>query len=255
MTIDLVTVPCLADNYAFLLHDLASGATALVDAPEAEPVLAALAARGWGLDEVWLTHHHHDHVGGLAAILAATGARVTGAAADAARLPALDRAVVPGEVFRFAGQPVEVIDVSGHTVGHVAFYLAGAELVFTGDSLMAAGCGRMFEGNAMDYWAALSRLSDLPGDPLVCSGHEYTTANLRFALSLEPAQPDLILRSKRVAQVRAAQRPSVPSRLSEERLTNPFLRAADPALKAAMGLSEAPAADVFAAIRAAKDKF
>jgi hydroxyacylglutathione hydrolase len=255
MTIDLVTVPCLSDNYAFLVHDRESGATALVDVPEAAPILAALDARGWGLDEIWLTHHHADHVQGVAEVVAATGARVTGAAADAHRLPPLDRAVVPGQPFDFAGQPVQVIDVSGHTLGHVAFHLPQAEMVFTGDSLMAAGCGRMFEGNAPDYWAGLCRLRDLAGDPLVCSGHEYTAANIRFALSLEPRFPDLILRAEAVAEARAAGRPTVPSRLSEERQTNPFLRAATPAMKAAMGMPDATDDAVFAAIRAAKDKF
>lgn len=254
-TIDLVTVPCLSDNYAFVLRDRVSGATAVVDVPEAGPILAALASRGWSLDGVWLTHHHADHVQGLAEVVAATGARVTGAQADAHRLPPLDRAVAAGGAFDFAGQTVEVIDVSGHTLGHVAYHLPGAGLVFTGDSLMAAGCGRMFEGNAPDYWAALCRLRDLPGDPLVCSGHEYTAANLRFALSLEPRFGDLILRAEAVAQTRAAGRPTVPSRLSEERQTNPFLRASTPAMKAAMGLPDAPDAAVFAAIRAAKDRF
>lgn len=252
---DLITVPCLTDNYAYLLHDPASGATALVDAPEAGPILDALAARGWALSEIWLTHHHHDHVGGLAEISAATGAQVTGAAADAHRLPPLDRALTAGGTFDFAGQRVEVIDVSGHTLNHVAFHLPGPALVFTGDSLMAAGCGRMFEGNAPDYWASLCRLRDLPGDPLVCSGHEYTVANLAFARSLEPGDAALMLRSDAVQEERAAGRPTVPSYLSEERQTNPFLRASTAAMKAVMGLSDAPDAAVFAAIRAAKDKF
>lgn len=255
MTIDLVTVPCLSDNYAFLVHDRATGGTAVVDVPEAAPILSALSARGWRLDEIWLTHHHADHVQGVADVVAVTGARVIGAAADAHRLPPLNRAVAPGEALDFAGQSVQVIDVSGHTLGHVAYYMPGAGLLFTGDSLMSAGCGRMFEGNAADYWAALCRLRDLPGDPLVCSGHEYTTSNIRFALSLEPRFPDLILRAEAVADTRAAGRPTVPSRLSEERQTNPFLRASTPAMKAVMGMPDATDAAVFAAIRAAKDRF
>lgn len=255
MTFELLTVPCLSDNYAFLLHDPSSGATALADVPEPAPILAALAARGWRLTDVWITHHHHDHVGGLADIVAATGARVTGAAADAHRLPPLDRAVRPGESFEFAGERVHVIDVSGHTVGHVAFHLPAAAIAFTGDSLMAAGCGRMFEGNAPDYHAGLLRLAALPDDTRIASGHEYTAANLRFALSLEPANPDIISRSETVASLRTAGRPTVPSLLAEERRTNPYLRAHLPALKAVMGLADAPDAAVFAAIRAAKDRF
>lgn len=255
MPLELVTVPCLTDNYAYLLHDTGSGATAVVDVPEEGPVLAALAARGWRLTDIWLTHHHGDHIAGVPALVAATGARVTGAAADAHRLPPLDRAVTAGESFAFAGEAVDVIDVSGHTLGHIAFHLPGAALAFTGDSLMAAGCGRMSEGTASVFWASLSRLAALPDDTLIASGHEYTQSNLRFALSLEPGNPSLTFREEEVRAARSAGRPTVPSRLSEERATNPFLRASDPALKALMGLADAPAAEVFGAIRAAKDKF
>lgn len=252
---DLVTVPCLADNYAFLLHDRATGATAAIDVPDAGAVTAALAERGWGLTEIWLTHHHGDHIAGAPALAAATGARITGAAADAHRLPPLDRAVAPGETFDFAGHPVHVIDASGHTVGHLAYHVPGADVAFTGDSLMAAGCGRMFEGTAPMFLASLRRLAALPADTLVASGHEYTAANLRFALSLEPARPSLILRNGEVAALRAAGKPTIPSRLSVELETNPYLRVADPALKARMGLPDATDAAVFAAIRTAKDKF
>jgi hydroxyacylglutathione hydrolase len=255
MALELVTVPCLADNYAFVLHDAASGATALVDAPEAGPVLTALAARGWGLAEIWLTHHHHDHTGAVAALVAATGARVTGAARDARRLPPLDRAVAPGGGFDFADRAVRVMDAAGHTTGQVAFHLPAAGLLFTGDSLMAAGCGRMFEGEPVGYWANLAAMAALPGDPLVCSGHEYTAANLRFALSVLPDDAALAARAEAVAAARSAGRATVPSRLSEERAANIFLRAGDPAVKAAMGLPDATDAAVFAALRAAKDRF
>ncbi len=255
MRFELVTVPCLADNYAFLLKDRAGGACALVDVPEAGPVLAELAARGWGLTEIWITHHHADHIQGVAEVVAATGARVTGNAADAARLPPLDRAVTPGESFDFAGEAVQVIDVPGHTVGHVAYHVPAAGVAFTGDSLMAAGCGRMFEGTAPVFWESLQRLAALPDETLIASGHEYTASNLRFALSLEPDDPVIKSRAEAVAQMRAAGRPTVPSRLSEERQTNPFLRASRPAMKAAMGMDRAGDAQVFAAIRAAKDRF
>jgi hydroxyacylglutathione hydrolase len=255
MAFELVTVPCLSDNYAFLLHDPATGATALADVPEAGPVLAALAARGWRLSDIWITHHHGDHVGGVAEVVAATGAAVTGAAADAHRLPPLTQPVGPGERFGFAGAEVEVIDVSGHTLGHVAYHVPAAAAAFTGDSLMAAGCGRMFEGNAPDYHAGLMRLAALPPATRIASGHEYTAANLRFALSVEPAHPDLMARAAAVAEARAAGRATVPSTLEEEARTNPYLRADTPALRAAMGLPDAPAAQVFAAIRAAKDSF
>lgn len=255
MTIELLTIPCLADNYAFLAHDPASGATALVDAPEAGPVLAALAARRWRLAEIWLTHHHDDHVQAVRDLVAATGARVTGAARDRHRLPPLDRAVAPGGGFAFADEAVQVLDAAGHTAGHIAYHLPGAGLLFTGDSLMAAGCGRMFEGEPGSYFAHLSALADLPGDPLVCSGHEYTAKNADFALSVLPDDAALSARAAEARAARAAGRATVPSRLSQERAANIFLRAGEPAVAAAMGLSGAPPAEVFAALRAARNRF
>lgn len=255
MPLDLITLPCLADNYAFLLKDRASPAMALVDAPEAAPVLAALAERGGRLEEIWLTHHHADHIQGVADLVAATGARVTGAAADAHRLPPLDRDVRPGETFSFAGERVEVLDAPGHTLGHIAYALPGAGLVFTGDSLMAGGCGRLFEGSAADMWGTLTRLAALAPETLVCSGHEYTASNLAFAATLEPANPALIFRIEAVAEARRMGRPTVPSRLADELTTNPFLRADLPALRDAVAMPDAPAAEVFAEIRARKDRF
>lgn len=255
MPLELVTIPCLADNYAYLVHDPASGATAVVDVPEAAPILAALSARGWQLTEIWLTHHHNDHIDGVPALRAATGAKVTGAAADAHRLPPLDHALPDDDTFLFAGHAVETFPVPGHTIGHIAFHIPEARLAFTGDSLMAAGCGRLFEGTPAQMWASLSRLSALPGETLICSGHEYTTGNLRFALTLEPANAALISRNDRVAGLRREGRPSVPVPLSEERETNPFLRAHLPALKSAIGLPDASDADSFAEIRARKDRF
>lgn len=255
MPLELVTVPCLADNYAYLVHDPDSGATAVVDVPEAAPILAALADRGWRLTDIWLTHHHSDHIDGVPALRAATGARVTGAAADAHRLPPLDTALPNEGAFAFAGRSVETFPVPGHTIGHIALHIPEAKLAFTGDSLMAAGCGRLFEGTPAQMWASLSRLAALPGDTLICSGHEYTTGNLRFALTLEPANPALISRVDRVAALRRDGRPSVPVPLSEERDTNPFLRAHLPGLKSAIGRPDASDAETFAEIRARKDRF
>lgn len=255
MPLELITVPCLKDNYAFLIHDAASGATAVVDVPEAAPITAALAARGWTLTDILITHHHGDHIDGVEALRAATGARVWGAAADAHRLPLLDHAVAPEDRVTVCGEAARVIDVSGHTVGHIAWHFPASGLVFTGDSLMAAGCGRLFEGSAAQMWDSLSRLAALPDATVVCSGHEYTTSNLRFALSLEPGNGALILRRAAVDDARRRGQPTVPSLLSEERATNPFLRADTSALRAAIGLPDAPAPQVFAAIRAAKDRF
>lgn len=254
MALQIVTLPARADNYFFLVRDDAAGRTALVDAPEAEPVLAALAERGWGLDEIWLTHHHGDHVEGVEAVRAETGAAVIGAAADAHRLPKLDRALAPGPA-EMLGHAAQVIDVPGHTVGHVAFWLPAANAAFTGDSLMALGCGRLFEGTPAQMWASLSALNALPDDTVIYSGHEYTAANARFALTIEPDNSDLISREHRIAAARAEGRATVPSPLAEERLTNPFLRAGLPQVKAAIGLVGATDAESFAEIRRRKDVF
>ncbi|KMW56090.1 Hydroxyacylglutathione hydrolase [Candidatus Rhodobacter oscarellae] len=253
MPLEIVTVPCRSDNYAFLVHDSDAGRTALVDAPEAAPIQAALAERGWSLDMILITHHHDDHVDGLAALR--NGAMVVGARADAHRLPALDRAVAEGDSFDFAGHSVQVFDVSGHTVGHIAFYMADANAVFTADSLMALGCGRLFEGTAAQMWASLSKIAALPPETLVCSGHEYTAANARFALTVEPANAALKARAEEIAAARAAGTPTVPSVLSQELATNPFLRAHLPEVKAAIGLQAASDTEAFAEIRSRKDNF
>ncbi|PKP75473.1 MAG: hydroxyacylglutathione hydrolase [Alphaproteobacteria bacterium HGW-Alphaproteobacteria-6] len=255
MPLTIVTVPCLSDNYAYLAHDLATGATAVVDVPDAAPILNALAARGWHASHILITHHHDDHIHGLRALAAATGARVIGAAADAHRLPPLDEALAPGDVLRLGMEAGAVIDVSGHTIGHVAYHFPQSKAVFTADSLMALGCGRVFEGTPAQMWDSLSRLAALPPDTKVYPGHEYTAANARFALTIEPDNPDLISRSQAVQAARAAGRPTVPSTLAEELATNPFLRAGLPAVKASVGLPGAPDAEVFAEIRARKDRF
>jgi hydroxyacylglutathione hydrolase len=253
MPLTLATVPCLADNYAFLAHDAGTGATACIDVPDAAPILAELAARGWRLTDILITHHHDDHIRGVPALVAATGAKVTGHAADAHRLPPLDRAVNPGDTVSVGGVAGRVIAVPGHTTGHVAYLFPG--LAFTGDSLMAAGCGRLFEGTAAQMHAAFAAFDALPDDTLVCSGHEYTAANLRFALSLEPGNPALVARAEATAAARAKGIPTVPSTLGLERATNPYLRVHTPELAAAIGLAGADPVAVFAAVRAAKDRF
>ena len=245
---ELVTIRCLSDNYAYLVQG--GGQTILVDAPEAAPILAELDRRGWTLDEILLTHHHDDHIDGVAEIVEATGARVTGAAADAHRLPPLDRQVRAGETFTACGEDVHVIDVPGHTVGHVAFHMPGAALVFTADSLMAIGCGRLLEGTADQMWTSLSALNALPGETVVCSGHDYCKGNGAFALSVDAGNAAL---RQRLDDTAAGRRPCSPSTLDDERQTNPFLRA--PVLAASLGMDGAPDAEVFARLRKMKDEF
>lgn len=255
MPLEIVTIPCLSDNYAFLLHDRQSGATALVDVPQAAPILAELEARSWSLAEVWITHHHPDHVQGLADVLAAHPAKVRGASKDAHRLPDLDFAHDDEDHFAFSGHDVRVMDVSGHTVGHIAYYVAAADAVFTADSLMALGCGRLFEGSAEQMWQSLSTLAKLPPETIVCSGHEYTAANARFALTIDPDNAELISRAADINAKTSAGLPTVPSTLALELATNPFLRAANANIRAGLTLENATDAEVFAEIRARKDAF
>lgn len=255
MPLDIRTIPCLSDNYAYLAHDPGTGHTALIDAPEAAPILAALAETGWTLTDVLITHHHYDHVDGLAEILAAHPARVVGARADAQRLPPLDLQVAEGDRVTVGSEAGTVIDVSGHTLGHIAFHFPASKAVFTADSLMALGCGRVFEGTKPQMHASLQKLAALPADTVVYSGHEYTAANAKFALTIDPENRDLISRVQEVTEKRASGTPTVPSLLSDELATNPFLRAHDPAVQAHLGMTGANTADVFAEIRTRKDNF
>lgn len=255
MALELVTVACLRDNYAFLLRDPATGVVALVDAPEEGPILGELAVRGWRLSKILITHHHNDHIEGVNGLAAASGARVVGAEADAHRLPHLDRALRPGDTVRIGAESGVVIDAPGHTLGHIAFHFPESGLLLTGDSLMAAGCGRLFEGTPAQMWGTLSTFAELPPETLVCSGHEYTQSNLAFAATLEPENPALISRIARVGDARQLGRPTVPSRLSDELATNPFLRTHLPSLKAALGMPRATDAEAFAEARARKDRF
>ena len=255
MTLELETIPCLADNYAFLVHDGKSGATALFDAPEPWPIQRELEKRDWQLTHIFLTHHHADHIDAVGELVARYHPEVIGAARDAYRLPPLDTAVAPGETYDMWGREVQVIDAAGHTTGHIAYYLPRLGAAFTGDSLMALGCGRLFEGTAADMWGTLTRLSALPDDTVICSGHEYTAANGRFALTVDADNPALKERVELTTRARALGTPTVPSSLELEKATNPFLRASDPGVKAGLGMAAAADVEVFAHIRAAKDTF
>ena len=255
MPLEIVTIPCLSDNYAFLAHDEETGATAVVDVPEAAPIAAELGRRGWKLTHVLLTHHHWDHVEGLSQLLETHPATVVGATADSHRLPALDMALNAGDTVSVGGSTGTAIDVSGHTIGHVAYYFADSGVVFTADSLMALGCGRLFEGTPEQMWQSLSRLAALPPETVVCSGHEYTISNGKFAITVDPDNPDLISRIKEVEKARADGQPTVPSTLSLELATNPFLRANDPDIRKRLGMEHADADKVFAELRRAKDNF
>ena len=255
MSLEIVTLATLSDNYNFLIHDTETGQTALVDAPEDPSIAEALKARGWGLDIILLTHHHWDHIDGASALRAEFGCKILGAEADAHRLPDLDIVVRPGESFDLFWRSVDVIDVPGHTIGHVAFYMASENALFSADSLMALGCGRLFEGTPAQMFASLSKLAALPENTMVYSGHEYTAANAKFALTIEPGNLALKQRVEAIEKARNANNPTVPSRLSEELATNPFLRSASPEVQATVGLSGAELVDVFTEVRRRKDNF
>jgi hydroxyacylglutathione hydrolase len=257
MALEILTIPCLKDNYAYLIHNAATHETALVDIPEAAPILAALAARGWQLTDVLLTHHHWDHIDGLPDLVAGLPARpkIWGAAADAHRLPALDHALKDGETVTICGEDVDIFDLSGHTLGHIAFHFPTTQALFSGDSLMVMGCGRLFEGTPAQMWASLQKLTPLSDATRLFSGHEYTASNIRFALALEPTNSGLMSLSNKVDKLRGANMPTIPTTLAQERQLNPFLRAPNPDMKAAIGMTGALDVDVFAEIRARKDKF
>ena len=255
MPVEIVTVPCRSDNYAYLVRDQATGKVALVDAPSVDPIVAALEAHGWGLDQIWITHHHGDHTEGVEALRARYGAQVVGHAADSARLPRLDVALSDGETVSLGDTVARVIDVSGHTVGHIAFVIDAAKAAFTADSLMALGCGRVFEGTHAMMWASLSKFRAMPDDTRFYSGHNYGQANGRFALSIEPDNQALKDRIARIKAADAAGEVIVPVSLAEEKATNPFLRAVEPSVKASVGLAGADDAAVFAEVRRRKDSF
>ena len=240
MTLAIVRVPVLADNYAWLIHDPASGETVALDPGEAAPVEAAAAARGWTIGQVWTTHWHPDHTGGNAA-LRATGARITGPAAEADKIATLDATVGEGDRVRIGAIAAAVWHVPGHTAGHIAFHIESAAAMFTGDTLFALGCGRLFEGTPAEMFANMQRYATLPDATQVYCGHEYTESNGRFALTVEPDNAALVARMATVTAQRAAGEATVPTTIGAERATNPFLRAAD--------------AQAFAAMRAAKDSF
>ena len=255
MTLEIVTVPCLQDNYAYLLHNSETGATAVVDVPDERPIEVVLMQRGWKLTDILITHHHADHIDGVDALREATGARVVGAEADAHRLPKLDYAVREGDHVEIGAIDGRVMEVPGHTVGHIAYYFHNPGAIFTADSLMVMGCGRLFEGTPRQMWDSISKVVQLPQDTEIYSGHEYTESNVRFALSIEPENSALISRAEKIAAARAKDRPTMPSTLAEELATNPFVRANLPGVKDIVGMPDASDVEVFAEIRRRKDRF
>ena len=245
--------PCLSDNYGFLLHDPASGETACIDTPDAAAYLSQAGHKGWQITQIWNTHWHADHAGGNAAIKAATGCAIYAPAGEAAKIAVVDHAVRAGDVVCLGKWEADIIDVGGHTHGHIAYHLADAAIAFVGDSLFSLGCGRMFEGTPAQFWASLCRLRALPPQTMLYCAHEYTAANARFALHADPDNPALASYAADVFRLREHGQPTVPTTLAREVATNPFLRADDPALMKRWGGHDP--VQTFAALREAKNSF
>jgi hydroxyacylglutathione hydrolase len=246
---------CLKDNYGVLVHDPASGATAAIDAPEAAPVEVALTAAGWRLSDILVTHHHADHTAGISELKQRHRARVVAPRQEAAKIPDVDEKVAEGDTVTVGTLTARVIETPGHTLGQINYYFPAAKLLFAGDTLFSIGCGRVIEGTPEAMWQSLLKLRDLPDDTAVYCGHEYTDANIRFALTIEPENPALTARASQVKRQVAAGTPTIPTLMGEEKRANVFLRADDPAVAAAVGLSGKPAAQVFAEVRARKNRF
>jgi hydroxyacylglutathione hydrolase len=252
--LDIAIVPILGDNYAYLLTDRATGSRAVVDPGEAGPVLAHLQENGQGLDWIILTHHHRDHVGGVAEVKAATGARTVGPRGEAETIGGLDGTVGEGDRFELGRSMAKVLETPGHTRSPATWWFEEAKALFPGDTLFVMGCGRLIERDAEAMWRSLSKLAALPEDTRVYCGHEYTLANARFAVGIDPTNEALRRRLEEVRALREGGRPTVPSTIGQERATNPFLRAADPAIRRHLGMERASDAEVFAEIRRRKDR-
>lgn len=246
---------CLDDNYGVLVHDPATGATASIDAPESEAVEAALAETGWRLTDILVTHHHADHTGGVLALKSRHRCRVVAPRGEQKPIPAVDTRVGEGDTVALGSLTARVLDTPGHTLGHVTYVFDDDKVAFVGDTLFSIGCGRVIEGTAEMMWRSLDRLRALPDDTRVFCGHEYTDANIRFALTIEPANAALVARAEEVKRQRAAGQPTIPTTIAAEKRANPFLRADVPEVAAAVALTGRPAAEVFGEIRARKNRF
>ena len=252
--IEIHQFPCLNDNYGYLVHEPGSGQTIAIDTPDAAVYLAEAEKMGWHISEIWNTHWHPDHAGGNLKIKEVTGARIIGPAGEAAKIPGIDRAVMGGDIVELGGATAKVIDVPGHTLGHIALHLPDQEVAFVGDAVFALGCGRVFEGTMEMMWESLKRIKKLPKQTRLYCAHEYTASNAKFAVTIEPENKALKEYVAWVEKRRAEGKSTVPALLERELETNPFLRADLPEMQLAMGHA-GNAAATFGEIRARKDRF
>jgi len=251
--LEIELVPCLKDNYAYLIHDSDAGLTAIVDPSEPDPVRKALSARGWKLTHILNTHHHFDHTGGNVPLKETTGAVIVGPGKDRDRIPGIDVGVDESTNWTFGARSVRVLEIPAHTRAHIAFVVDDA--AFTGDTLFAMGCGRLFEGTPAMMWTSLSKLMRLPDETRIFCGHEYTLNNGRFALSIEPQNAALVSRMRDVESARARNLPTIPSSLGLEKKTNPFLRPDSAEIRRSLDLEDADDVTVFGEMRKRKDSF
>ena len=254
MAAEIRLFPCLSDNFGYLIHDPASGATASIDAPEAAPVIKALQREGWHLTDILVTHHHADHVGGIAELKQKYDCRVVAPHDKTAAIPEVDERVKQGDTVKIGTLTARVLETPGHTLDHISYVFDDERALFAADTLFSIGCGRVFEGTYPMMWESLLKLRALPDDMRLYCGHEYTASNVKFAQGIEPNNPALQARAKEVDALRVANKPTIPVSLGEEKKANVFLRADAPEVAAAVGLTGKDAADVFGELRERKNK-
>ncbi|MGH6865104.1 MAG: hydroxyacylglutathione hydrolase [Methyloceanibacter sp.] len=247
--------PTRADNYGVLVHDAQTEATAAIDAPDADELLAALYEKGWVLTHILVTHHHRDHTAGIEAVKRKTGCTVVGPAKEAGSIPGLDVEVKEGDNVELGSTRAQVIETPGHTRGHVTYFLPDEGIAFVGDTLFSVGCGKLLEGDAETMWRSLSKLMKFPPDTRIYCGHEYTNANCRFALAIEPDNEALKARAAEAEELRARGEPTLPTTIAQELATNPFLRPDSPAIQKRLGMEGQQPAEIFGEIRRRKDRF
>ncbi|MEZ5803277.1 MAG: hydroxyacylglutathione hydrolase [Rhizobiaceae bacterium] len=255
MTIQIDQFTCRADNFGVLMHDSATGETALIDAPEEATILAAIKRTGWKPTLILTTHHHADHVEANLALKQKFNLKIIGPKAEADKIPGIDEEVREGDVIKFGGEEIRVIETPGHTAGHVSYHLPKSKIAFTADTLFALGCGRLFEAPPPVMHQSLKKLAALPPETVVYCGHEYTLSNAKFALTVDPDNEKLKARAARIETLRAEDKATLPTTIGEELETNPFLRWDDPSIRKHLGMEKATDAEVFAEIRKRKDNF